>query len=130
MLQLVLPLLLLFAAGGLKAQETVLLESLYSSSGFQIQLYTSDSASEANIKSLKNPFAVHLSVHGYFMENQEFNPSIYQENRLLQSGMLLSGSNEFLNEKSEPRSLNDGLLTTWEIYNLDFQNIVKLRPND
>ena len=74
----------------LKAYEAELLESLYASSGFQTNLFLFDSAGEKEIKALQSPFTLHLSLHGYFMENQDFNPSIYQDNRLLRSGVLFS----------------------------------------
>jgi CHAT domain-containing protein len=103
----------------LKAYEAELLESLYASSGFQTNLFLFDSAGEKEIKALQSPFTLHLSLHGYFMENQDFDPSIYQDNRLLRSGILFSGSNRFLEGDVPSLSLNDGLLTTYEIYNLN-----------
>jgi len=106
----------------LKMQETGLLQSLYASSGFETDIFLADSASEKVIKSLESPFTIHISLRGYFMENQEFNPSVYQDNRLLQSGILFSGSSTYLDGKSEPRTLNDGILTTYEIFNLNLEN--------
>ncbi len=106
----------------LKTQETSLLESLYSSSGFNTHTFLGDNANEVNLKNLQSPFTVHLSLHGYFMKNQDFDPNIYQDNQLLHSGILFSGSTNFLEGTFVTASMDDGILTTFEIYNLDLMN--------
>lgn len=102
----------------LKQSEAGLLEALYASSGFTTHVFESDSASEQVLKNLTGPFTLHLSLHGYFMENDNFNPRVYQENRMLRSGLLLSGSDHFLNNRDRFKSMNDGILTAYEIYSL------------
>jgi CHAT domain-containing protein len=95
------------------------LEPLYESSGFATTSFTGDQASEMNLKSLGYPYMLHLSLHGFFMEDDESGLGGYKDNPLLHSGLILSGSFDFLEGSTEHRTLNDGVLTTFEINQLD-----------
>ena len=106
----------------LKTYETDLLSALYESIGFDVHSFLRNDALESNIKKLQSPFIAHLSLHGYFMENQDFNPNIYQENKLLHSGILFAGSTSFLEGNYVPTDMDDGILTSLEINSLDLIN--------
>jgi len=102
-----------------KKHETGLLEDLYKSSGFKTVSFIGDEALEGKLKQLDKPYSLHLALHGYFMEDEGYNSGIYQDNQLLHSGMMFSGSFDFLDGKTVAADMSDGLLTAYEIYNLD-----------
>jgi len=102
-----------------KKHETGLLEDLYESSGFKTKSFIGDEALEVKLKQLDKPYSLHLALHGYFMEDEGYNSGIYQDNQLLHSGLMFSGSFDFLDGKTVAADMSDGLLTAYEIYNLD-----------
>ncbi len=102
----------------LKGHEIDLLQSLYESMGLSIHMFSGELSVEGKIKELVNPFTLHLSLHGFFMEDDEHNPELFQDNLLLHSGLLFSGSQDYLDGNFLPSTLNDGVLTAFEIANL------------
>jgi len=104
---------------GVKFHEVELLDDLYKSAGYITNIYTQSTAIEAQLKSLKNPHTLHISTHGYFMEDDDINPGKYLDNQLLHSGLIFSGSYDYLDNEKSSSSLQDGLLTAFEIADLE-----------
>ena len=105
-----------------KKHEAGLLEELYKTSGFKTYLFSGDSAVESAVKNLENPYTLHFTIHGYFMEDSEAKKNGYHDNQLLQSGLILSGSFDYLDGITNGVDMQDGLLTANEIYNLKLED--------
>ncbi len=105
-----------------KKHEAGLLEELYKTSGFKTNSFRDDSAVESVVKNLQNPYTLHFSTHGYFMEDSETKTNGYHDNPLLQSGLILSGSFDYLDGVTNGIDREDGLLTANEIYNLNLND--------
>lgn len=85
-------------------------------------LHIGAQASETNLKMLQSPTLVHVATHGFFVEpaNEE-EQVILSENKksennpLLRAGLILS-------DVANPNGSEDGLLTAYEVKNLNFDN--------
>ncbi|GHN01214.1 hypothetical protein WSM22_27030 [Cytophagales bacterium WSM2-2] len=91
-----------------------LLKSAQWSSSSRIEVQ----ASEHNIKSLQSPAILHIATHGFFIETDDESQVVMagrmeSENPLLRSGLIF-------NEVSAPANGEDGLLTSYEVKNLNF----------
>jgi CHAT domain-containing protein len=76
-----------------------------------------DSASEENIKEVKQPGILHIATHGFFNSN-----AMETKNPLLYSGLLLSSANRTIaGEKPNPLQ-EDGVLSAYEAMNLNLDN--------
>lgn len=103
--------------------------------GKDIRLLTEAEATEENIKLAKAPRVLHLATHGYFEKDRldflqqqvirHFNPdrqtSEAMLDPMLKSGIVLAGVTNYY-EKSEKPDTEDGLLTAYEIAQLDLEN--------
>jgi len=97
-------------------------------SGYTIDKYVSNSASEENLKYSFDPSILHIATHGYFLndsqvrENQVFGiePLKASENPLLRSGLFFSHAESAidLTTSIDNRSSNNGVLTAYEAMNL------------
>lgn len=92
-------------------------------------------ASEKEFKKLdgNGPKIIHIATHGFFFENFQLksiksqsleNMSLYyhSEDPLLRSGLILAGGNYAWNHGTNPYEIEDGILTSMEISNLDLSN--------
>lgn len=75
-------------------------------------------STEENIKKIKSPKILHISTHGFFMNEQETN---YKSIPMLRSGLLLTGVSEYTRSKIKPDT-EDGILTALEAANLELDN--------
>jgi CHAT domain-containing protein len=91
------------------AEEARKLKDLFSDA----LVYTGAEATEAVLKALTGPRLLHVATHGFFLPDQEHDPTRAVENPLLRSGLVLSGANE--RESGE----EDGVLTALEAASLD-----------
>lgn len=82
--------------------------------GVRCELRLRDEASEKEVKALLNTELVHIATHGFFFDKEE--KSGYHD-PMINSGLLLAG---VVNEQNE--SGEDGILTAYEIMNLDLSN--------
>lgn len=99
---------------------------------WDIHLYMDTEATETRFREGISAFAptlLHISTHGYFMSETEsldhsFANSIPYEssdNPLIRSGLVLTGANVSWEEKRMDDTQNDGVLTSYEIANLDLR---------
>ena len=106
------------------------ISALLKSSGYQLNVLTVASATEAKLKSVKGPELLHIATHGYFMEDVENSGATFgihlenaSDNPLLRSGLMLAGAARTLSGSASPNlSSNDnGILTAYEAMNLDLE---------
>ena len=104
---------------------------------FELRNHTSrilekEEASETNLLSLLNPSekfnVVHLSTHGFFIENPHDAPGKNKSFRnsddpMYRSGLLLAGANRVWSGGRPSAAMEDGILTSVEISNLDLSNL-------
>jgi CHAT domain-containing protein len=87
---------------------------------------TGKNVTEEAIKNLKNPRIFHIATHAYFKEDAlETNgeESEYASNPLLNSGLLLSGAGDIVDNRDELNvNAKSGVLTALEASNLYFDN--------
>ena len=99
----------------------------------QAELFTEKAGSEEQFKTIEysSPSIIHVSTHGfYFADKQDqlknlpsdFDKFARHENPLLRSGFILAGGNTAFQGKEIPEGTDDGVLTAYEISNLNFFN--------
>lgn len=108
-------------------KEVKVLYDFLSSKGEKVQKFIGKQVTEEGIKNLKNPRIFHIATHAYFKEdvasNENSEESEFVSNPLLNSGMLLSGSGDILDNKEELNvNAKNGVLTALEASNLYFDN--------
>lgn len=96
-----------------------------------------EAALKGRLKKRRSPAIVHLTTHGFFLENQPWNPPTSgfsgefgvmdrlagHENPMLRSGLALAGANTFLRERrSVSDEMEDGLLTAEDVAGIDLLN--------
>ncbi len=90
-------------------------------------------ASEATIRMLQSPQVLHLATHGFFLkditnEDEDFSIMGFDKKKLLanpmlRSGLLLAGCrNSMKNRTEDSDALTDGILTAYEVTNLNLSN--------
>jgi CHAT domain-containing protein len=93
-------------------------------------LFSQAEASEGTIRKLQSPQVLHLATHGFFLKNittegddysiMGFDKKKLIDNPMLRSGLLLAGCrNGMKNRNENSDALTDGILTAYEVTNLD-----------
>lgn len=118
-------------------KEVEQLETAFKQEGWQAVTYTGAQASEDNIKILNGenaPGILHLATHGYFFDPYEKQEGtilsdetmreriIGAESPLLRSGLVFSGVNHSWKGGKSIAGLEDGVLTAFEIANMELWN--------
>ncbi|HAS45874.1 MAG TPA: hypothetical protein DCS93_35660, partial [Microscillaceae bacterium] len=100
-------------------------------------LYQGKTATEENIKALKNPGVLHLATHGYFLKSNHLDAlkkmhrlqiagtelKHYLENPLLRSGLVFTGAQASFKGEKQPNDVQEnGILTAQEVINLDLDS--------
>ena len=102
----------------------------------KVQPWLAGAALETQLKAQRSPRILHLATHGFFLEDQKYDPEKAQrmsfigsemnrlagsglENPLLRSGLALAGVNTWLQGKPCPPDAEDGLLTAEDVTGLD-----------
>ncbi len=83
-------------------------------------IYSSELASERQIKQVQHPRVLHIATHGYFMDEQG-SVLAEGENPMLRAGLLLAGAANFIQDRARVDEEN-GILTAYEASNLDLDN--------
>jgi len=110
--------------------ETQKIVSYLSSNKFSITYFTGNQASEKQFKDIQKskPYFIHIATHGFYLpekqkgSNSNFGAVSKNENPLLRSGLMLAGGNEAWLGKPIPPGVEDGILNSFEISNLDLRN--------
>lgn len=102
------------------------INQLMKNSAWQGSLFMDDEASEKSIKSIKKASLLHIATHGFFVPSSDkdevvvfSNESEKLSNPMWRSGLILSDINS---STSKSPNSEDGLLTAYEVKNLDFGN--------
>ncbi|MBK8956376.1 MAG: tetratricopeptide repeat protein [Saprospiraceae bacterium] len=116
-------------------QEINSIQSILSKAGYKMDVYKAHQATEESFKNIgvkeKSPQIIHLATHGYFFEDQKenFSERFSKEDLLrqakqpmLRSGLILSGGNTGWMGKELPDSKEDGILTAYEISQMNLSN--------
>lgn len=116
-------------------KEIELLATLFRYAGVGVRIDSSVAATEEVFKSLtaKSPQVVHLATHGFFLPVKEKKGEIYdvlsagsafrhQQNPMFRSGLILAGGNYAWRGKPGMPGREDGILTAYEIAQLDLSN--------
>ena len=107
------------------------LNSILKDSNCSVQIFSSTSATEDNLKNIQSPDILHIATHGYFLNNgdnsktkknisQLINEN-YRNDSYLKSGLLFAGAENTLNGK-QPENSNNGILTAEEAKSLNLKD--------
>ena len=101
----------------------------------KFRLVTKNEATESAFKALSgiSPQVLHISTHGFFFPDVEENLQVfnnntrggsfkYDDNPLFRSGLTFAGSNYTWKNGYNPYEEEDGILTAYEISNLDLSH--------
>lgn len=95
---------------------------------WSLELYEQETATESVVKKTKSPRVFHVATHGYYIKEEAQNNiqnlvTKSSTNPLLRSGLLLKNGGEIY-EGSKAYEFNraDGILTAYEVMNLDLNN--------
>ena len=119
-----------YLPGTMREVET--LEEILSVESAEIDVRSGNLATESDFKSLSgnSPNVIHISTHGFFFPDdlgtskKVDKGGIFRstDNPLLRSGLAFSGANYAWKHGSNPHEEEDGILTAYEISNLDLSN--------
>ena len=117
------------------AKEVKNIEQQFQRANWQVQTFVNNQALEDNVKLLSGPQApaiLHLATHGYFFapfkKQKKANKSTLKDrirtasNPLIRSGLVFTGVNHTWKGGGRIPNLDDGVLTAYEISNLDLFN--------
>ena len=118
-------------------QEIESLQNMLSNHSIKTYSFSKELASEAAFKEVikESPDIIHLSTHGYMLttmyngleESKRFTSSSSEVSKyatdLLRSGLFLSGASRIWNGKEPIKGIEDGILTSKEILEMDFHGV-------
>lgn len=101
--------------------------------GFATTTFLQDHATEENFKNIASPSLLHIATHGFFLPESEatgekvfgVEVSEAKDNPLLRSGLMLANAEQTMGstaEGAEVNTTNNGILTAYEVINLDLKN--------
>jgi len=109
------------------------INTLFTNASYDVSYRTETAATEEDFKSIGtvglSPSIIHLSTHGYFFPEPQNENDIAGKNKfalarqpLLRSGLILAGGNQSWRGIEMPEGAEDGILTAYEISNMDLSN--------
>ena len=110
------------------------ISTMLSAAQWNTKVYMTSSATEQNLKAVRNPSVLHIATHGYFKENKApinttiKTPGIERAvgNPLLRSGLMMAGASNAWTETYDNvitwEGREDGILTAYEAMNLDLDS--------
>lgn len=78
-------------------------------------------ATEKNLKSVHSPDILHVATHGFFSTDNVKLSAEAKKDFLFYSGLVLTGANRNLDKETQ-EIYDDGILTAYEVMNLDLSN--------
>ncbi|MEZ4918428.1 MAG: CHAT domain-containing tetratricopeptide repeat protein [Saprospiraceae bacterium] len=117
-------------------QETGALSKIALSNGWNVQLLSGTSGTESAIyamseQQIASPRVLHFATHAFFFpdpdelaapENEGASAFKLSQEPMLRSGLILSGANARWRGESDVPAANDGILTAFEISQMDLSN--------
>jgi len=114
-------------------REVLAIDSILKRLGWNVDVYIDKYATETQFKSYSSssPDVLHISTHGFYYPNpsmqklrniQNDNPYKISDNPLIRSGLAFAGANQVWNDKRDAEKTDDGILTAYEISNMDLSN--------
>ncbi len=104
------------------------INKLLQSSGYKVDEYLQQEASENNLKSAERMTVLHIATHGYFLPDVRrtvwplgVHADYAKDNVLLRSGLMLSGAADAGRQTAGLDNSNNGIVTSYEAMNLDLQ---------
>jgi len=101
-------------------KEVNLLHDLLQEKQWTVNAFMLDKATEANLKSIRNPQILHIATHGFFLSDMDIDDELegdtekqLTQNPLFRSGILLAGA-----ALKQEAGQEDGVLTAFEAMNL------------
>ena len=113
--------------------EIASISQLTKSKGFKTSAYMQRDATELNFKKMNSPTLLHIATHGFFLpESSTSGEKVFgidvteaDDNPLLRSGLMLTDAEQAMGTSevasSEVSSTNNGILTAYEVMNLDLE---------
>ncbi|HEX5153108.1 MAG TPA: CHAT domain-containing tetratricopeptide repeat protein [Parafilimonas sp.] len=102
------------------------IKSLFVNAGMNVTVTTDSLATEEMFKKLdgNSPQLLHIATHGFFWGTKDrFNSRFtLQQDPMFRSGLVLAGGNEIWDTQKRAGGKDDGILTSYEIANLDLGN--------
>jgi CHAT domain-containing protein len=102
------------------------IEKIFKEAGINVSTITNTAATEEAFKAMdgKSPPVLHIATHGFFwtMKNKPDNIFAMQQDPMFRSGLVLAGANNIWDNKPTFRDKEDGVLTSYEIAQLDLSN--------
>ncbi|MDX1902719.1 MAG: tetratricopeptide repeat protein [Thermonemataceae bacterium] len=101
----------------------------------QVKLLLQQDASETKLKEeIAQSNIIHLATHGFFIPSKaeeegnklisfEENTEKEQDDPMLRSGLILAGVSDYFRNNQKTKSLEDGILTAYEVMNLKLENV-------
>jgi CHAT domain-containing protein/tetratricopeptide (TPR) repeat protein len=113
---------------GLPATKTEVegVNKVLKSSGYQVNQYMQEDATEINLKQSKKNSVLHIATHGYFLQDVDravWPMGVHRDNArdnvLLRSGLMMAGASDADKLKSGLDNTSNGIITSYEAMNLD-----------
>jgi len=112
------------------AKEISSLQQLFTNKKMKVKIVSGAAANEESVKGLdgQSPSVMHLATHGFFLPNPKEDTSnkastknayALSSDPLMRSGIIASGANNAWNGIYPPAGVDDGILTAFEIAQLD-----------
>ncbi len=90
-----------------------------------VNIYTKSKANEEAFKNLgqqKSPDVIFVSTHGFYLQNKFKIKKNNISSSMFRSGLIFSGANNTMRSVKIPKSIEDGVLYSYELSNLNFSN--------
>ncbi len=102
------------------------IQKIFTQAGIQVDIIRDTFATEQTFKNLdgKSPQVLHIATHGFFwpVKNKYNYGFTMQDDPMFRSGLVLAGSNEIWTNKKIISGKDDGILTSYEIAQMDLSN--------
>jgi CHAT domain-containing protein/Tfp pilus assembly protein PilF len=102
-------------------KEVVAIEHILRQNSWNIHTLLKSEASESNLKKVVSPEILHVASHGFFSTGVVKLSELAKKDFLFHSGLVLAGANKSTLQEN-PDFDNDGIVTAYEVMNLDLVN--------
>lgn len=102
--------------------EIVRIDEILKSKSWSTHVYLKRLATEGNLKNIHSPDILHIATHGFFSKDRITLSAEAKNDFLFHSGLVFSGANRNLGENTPDQDADDGILTAYEVMNLDLSN--------